>query len=471
MPIAQIPFTQLNKSADKIAAGQWNQSQYDGYWQEVLTPDGPKVLWCKRPGLTLFCNLGEPARIDGLWYWVRQDLLIAACNGKIFKITSTGTSTDITGTATMTAGNRPTFSDIYGTDIYIASGGRIGKFSTTAGAYLADADAPTTVRFLGVMNKVLVGLNDTSERFDWAEAIDPTDWAGNYANAENQPDLAKSMLVANNYLYFHGQSTTELWRDDGITFVRDPQVIQRGSAARYSVCDINGVIYWLDNTREVTRLEGYSPVIISNPELSRYLKSFSTVDDATGDYLKAEGRHFYVLSFPTEQKTLVYDIGLSQWYEWAYWDTATATYKSWKGSCIADATSWNKVLIGDRSGSNIYYVGGYDDNGDTIRTVLQSDFVDRGGAEVRKFCHSLTLTFKRSDTAATPKKMIINWRDDGQADWSNSIEADIEGSNTTENMVKLTRLGSYKKRQWRFIMSDSTQSCLLSAVENFTYGR
>jgi hypothetical protein len=58
---------------------------------------GLRFLWCKRPGLTEFCNLGEGAKVDGLHYWTRQDVLAASCNGKMFKITETGTKTDITG--------------------------------------------------------------------------------------------------------------------------------------------------------------------------------------------------------------------------------------------------------------------------------------------------------------------------------------------------------------------------------------
>jgi hypothetical protein len=62
-----------------------------------------------------------------------------------------------------------------------------------------------------------VALKDDDERFDWATASDPTDWAGEYATTEAKPDLARSMLVANQYLIFHGQNTIEPWRDDGST--------------------------------------------------------------------------------------------------------------------------------------------------------------------------------------------------------------------------------------------------------------
>jgi hypothetical protein len=110
-----------------------------------------------------------------------------------------------------------------------------------AGAYIVDAQAPTAVRFIGTINQVLVALKDDDERFDWATASDPTDWAGEYATAEAKPDLARSMLVANQYLIFHGQKTIEPWRDDGSSFVRELQgTVDIGTIARYSPTNING---------------------------------------------------------------------------------------------------------------------------------------------------------------------------------------------------------------------------------------
>jgi hypothetical protein len=159
MQYLPIPFTALDKSADKTGQSTWHQGQFDGYWQRHNTADGPKFLWTKRPGLTEFCDLGESAKVDGLHYWTRQDVLAASCNGKMFKVTETGTKTDITGTASMTAGNRAIFADVLGSNLYAASGGQIGSYpSSGTGAYIVDAQAPTAVRFIGTINQVLVAL-------------------------------------------------------------------------------------------------------------------------------------------------------------------------------------------------------------------------------------------------------------------------------------------------------------------------
>ena len=473
MPTLPIPFSPMNKSADKPSMSVFNQDMRDGYWQEYISPDGPKMIWAKRPGLTLFVNLGESSTIDGLHYWVRQQKLMCVTNHKIFKVLSTASFSDVTGTALMSAVIPVRFADVLGTTLYAANSFRIAAIPyNTNAAYIADADAPTAVRFVAPINRKLVALQDLSEFFHWSEPGDPTDWQGQTATLENQPDLGLSMFYSAGYLWFHGQSSIEVWRDDGVSFAREGQgAIQRGNIAKYSVTEINGSFYWLDQNREVCRLTGFTVGVISNPNLSRYLKSFSAVSDAQGDYLKIEGRHFYVLSFPTEGKTLVYDIGLNMWYEWGYWNAGSAQYEAWKGNCVTDATDWNKVLVGDRLSSLIYEMGGTTDNGDTIRTVITTDGVDRGQPNVNKFCHELVLQFKRADTATTPKSMTIKWRDDGSTTWQTERTEAIEAQSKTDLIVKARRLGKYRQRHWQFIMTDATQAALTGAWETFDFGK
>jgi hypothetical protein len=374
----------------------------------------------------------------------------------------------------MTALVRPTVADVSGTNLYMASSGKIGEFSTSTGAYLVDAQAPTAVRFLATINQTLVALRDNSEQFDWSDAGAPTSWTALNATNETLPDLSKAFKVANAYLYFWGQESLELWRDDGQTFVKEGQgAIQRGCLAPYSVTEVKGSFFWLDDTREVVQMQGLSVSVVSNPALTRYLRSFSTVADAKGDYLRISGKHFYVLSFPTEGKTLVYDITLSQWYEWSYWNSVTAEHDQFLANCIVEAPEWNKTLVGDRRTGKVYEISDTftSDDGDAIRTVLRTDFIDHGAPDTWKKSSKLVLVFKRADTATTPKVMLVRWRDEGTTDWSSAQEVELEAQGVTELKAEIRRLGRYKRRQWEFVISDETQAAMLSASETFDYGR
>ena len=475
MPTLPLPFTSLNKSVDKTTTTVFNQNQRDGYWQNYQSPDGPRMIWRKRPGFELFKNLSENSQIDGLHYWKRQNYTYASCNGKMYKLESDATTTDVTGTASMVKNVRPSFTDIAGTNLYAASSGKIAEYpAASTGAFISDGDAPTLVRFIAVNNQILIALRDSSSRFDWSQTGDPTSWDGEFANAEASPDITQSFKVANSYLYFPGSESIEIWRDNGVNFVREEQgAIQRGCIASYSFTEIQGAFFWLDDNREVSVLDGLSISVISNPDLTTYLRSFNSVADALGNYLKVCGKHFYILSFPTEEKTLVYDISLKQWYEWGYYNQTTAEYERWLGNDVVHASDWNKVLAGDRRSGVIYSISetATTDNGDPIRTVLRTDFIDRGRPESYKRCHELTLIFKRADTNTTPKSMQIRWRDEGKTDWNNGRTVKIQEQGRTELRVNIRRLSSYRRRQWEFIMQDETVSDLLSAEERFDFGR
>lgn len=136
-----------------------------------------------------------------------------------------------------------------------------------------------------------------------------------------------------------------------------------------------------------------------------------------------------------------------------------------------EAPEWNKTLVGDRRTGKVWEMTGTTDDGANIRTVIRTDFIDRGQSDNWKFSHDLTLIFKRADTNTTPKTMGIRWRDEGATDWSATQEVEIEAQDRTELRVQVRRLGRYKRRQWEFIMSDPTQAALLSVTERFDYGR
>jgi hypothetical protein len=81
------------------------------------------------------------------------------------------------------------------------------------------------------------------------------------------------------------------------------------------------------------------------------------------------------------------------------------------------------------------------------------------------------LTFRRADTAQSPKKMAISWRDNGETAWSATEQVEIESIGKTTTRVNLRRLGAYKSRVWRFSMTDATQAALIDAKERFEIGR
>jgi hypothetical protein len=290
---------------------------------------------------------------------------------------------------------------------------------------------------------------------------------------EAQFDLLQAVAVSDLELFLVGQKTLEVWFNDGATpFARTSQgFVQRGTIAPYSFtyCAADASFYWLDNNRHVVKLQGRTPVPVALT-MTKYLQEFSTVTDATGDYLEITGRPYYVLSFPTEGKCLALDLTRGAWCRWGYWNSSTATHDRFRGNCFCLAPGWNFALVGDRANGKIYKFGAtaYDDDGDDLVSLLRTAHYNHGTEAKRKYCNGLYVRLKRTNVVTldeTPD-LIVRYRDNGATPWKSDRTITLQQVGKTEFRGKLTRLGSYYSRQWEFSLSDPYPLCLVSVEED-----
>jgi hypothetical protein len=460
----------LNKAVEEVGLISHNAAMQDCYVDEVGGVN-------RRYGLTELCDLGTSAGVDGLFWWEAQDMVLAISNGDAFKITAAdGTKAALTMTGTDLATNvRVTWAD-FGTAIYAANGGKIKKISTTALTDMADADAPTAVTHVAFLDKYLLSL-ETNTRKIWYSAVgDPDTHEGEYFSKDAQFDNVKAMAVANLEAYLLGERTMEVWHNDGTTpFSRLGQgFVQSGNVAPYSFayCDAVSSFVWLDHERKVVYLNGRTPTALS-ATINKYIQGFTTVSDAQGDYMVLAGRPYYMLTFKTEDKTLVWDFVSQQWYEWGYWNSGTASYERWRGNCFCLAPAWNLSLVGDKSNGKIYKIlsTAFSDAGDTIRMLDRTGHIDWGYPTKRKKCVELALRIKRTQVAGGvgDVNLTVQYRDNGETTWKTERTITISTtSSDTEYRASLYQLGSYFSRQWQFIYTNQNVACaLIQAQEKF----
>lgn len=481
MEYRPIPFTSMDLSVDKPKeAAAYGQLQCDGYWKRNMSPDGPKFIWCKRPGLATWVDLSDTDDVWDLFYSQKADRIIAVLypSGQVYKVNvATGVVNEMTDGDAMDGGLRPTFAEWgSGAVLYIANGKEVTGFTlaSNTAAVIGDADCPTTVHSIGVLNNVLIAARVDSRRFDWCDAGDPDTWAGEFATCESSPGYTRCMKIADNYIWFFKTDQIEVWRDDGSTFIREQQgVIKVGTRNSGSIRYINGSFYFMDTNLDIRKLTGFNwPETISNPELAGYISTITDFDDVEGHHLKWDGKDFYILQFwgsSSNVPCLVYDIELNQWYKWGSYNTGTGARNRWpiSGICTAQNGVW---YAGDYNEGKIHTISGTLDLTSDIYSQVRTDFIDRRLPDTFKYCHELTLLFKRSSTSTTAKTMSIRYRDDGSQTWSTAITASIEQASTTELRVNVRRLGRYKRRMWEFTISDATQAALIGAWERYSVG-
>lgn len=429
----------------------------------------------RRPGLVELCDLGTSSPVDGLFWWEAEDKVLAVSNAKLFEITdNTGTFAEITITSGgFETGARASWAD-FKTAIYAANGGKIFKIPASGeAAFLSDADAPTTVTHVAFLDRYLLANETDTYKCHSSDVNAPETWSAYWVSKEAQFDLLQAIAVANLELYLVGEKTLEVWFNDGSTpFSRASQgFAQSGTIAPYSFvyCHADSTFYWLDANRQVVKLEGRTAVPVSLT-LTKYIQDLTTVTDAVGDYIEIGGRPYYILSFPTEGKTLVFDFSKGAWYRWGYWNSATATHDQFRGNSYCLAPGWNYALVGDRANGKVYRFSStdYDDDGDDLVSLVRTAHYNHGTEAKRKNCNAIFVRLKRTSVVsedATPD-LTVRYRDNGSTTWKSDRTITLQQVGGTEFRGKLTRLGSYYSRQWEFVLSDAYPLCLVSVEED-----
>ena len=468
MPTAKLPINLgANAAIDEVGLSTHGATLVDGYVDSLGIVN-------KRPGLSSLLDFGTDRPVDGIFYWDRERAVVAVSNGNIYKITdSNGTYTNVTGD-TLSVGNKVIFAN-YGSALYMANGGRIVKLGTTGTtAYLSDPDAPYDVSHVAVLDKYLIANDEDSETLYFSNVGTPDDWDGDFASAEARPDYNVALGVSDLELMLLGESTLEVWRDDGSTpFIREMQgFVQSGSVAAQSFQFCADFWMWLDENSRVVRLNGRTAEPVSNT-LNKYVQTFGSTEDAEAEFMLVGGHPFYILQFPTEDKTIAVDLQNFSWAEWAHWDLTTAMYQRYLGRCSCYAPIWGLSLVGDRQNGIVYMANDSyaDDNSSMIRTLIRTPHINHESMSRRKRSRKLTFWFKKTQdvaVASTPN-FIVRWRDNGRTMWQREINVSLDPVGQTSFRGTINRMGMYYSRQYEILMLDSTPLGLVFVEEDFDY--
>lgn len=193
--------------------------------------------------------------------------------------------------------------------------------------------------------------------------IDATDFA--YVNGEND-NVVGSLTVRDESWLFCEQSTY-IWYDTGAAdFPFEPRKSLKmffGCQAPYSIVltDKNQIL-WLgknaNGERVVIHAQGYEPIIISNEAMNSELKDYDTVEDAFAFSYQWEGHVFYLITFPTEDKSWEYDLMTKKWHQRtstlinqkpSFFDKRQGRYRA---NCFLN---WDgNLIVGDFESGNLY---------------------------------------------------------------------------------------------------------------------
>jgi hypothetical protein len=232
------------------------------------------------------------------------------------------------------------------------------------------------------------------------------------STADTYPDNLQAIVNNHNEAWLIGEYSTEIWPADGsanpMPFSR-MAVIDYGTKAPYSIAKGANTIFGLFSERNgnsgelygIGLVEGYGVKIVSPQAINTHLSKYSEVSDAWGYCYTDKGHEFYVLTFPTENATWVYDVTTNLCHERSYY--SGNPYKINRHIANAYVYAWGKHFIGSYIDGKVYEMSEsyYDDDGVPIASVRIAPPIDD---ENNIFISKLQLDAETGvgDTSVTP---------------------------------------------------------------------
>lgn len=381
-----------------------------------------------RPGLGLLHDTKTGARVDAYW-WEAKRILVMATGRKIYAKTSkTGALYDITpllSANTLPFNAKVLFSaDEYGVTM------TAGKFMLWWNGdvlqptiRVTDVNAPATISSITYLKGYTIASVPNTQTFQWA-LYGPTDdrtipppWNPLSISASASPDNIVCMGSGWEELFILGRESAQSHYASGDATIPFPAL--NGSVAETGTVNANtlqklgnGWVYFTPNY-QIVRMEGRNPRVLSQA-IDKELRRLQYFDEAEAFTVFDR---FYVLTFPQDDRTYVFDNVSQLWFRWERWDSYTVKYREFNGVSSVFAKPWGQQIVGGADGK-VYelsydYTADYDQR---IRFQLRSGFIDHGTSD-RKFSAELKMRLKRGvggiakelSEITTPASYGSNW--------------------------------------------------------------
>lgn len=302
-----------------------------------------------------------------------------------------------------------------------------------------------------------------------------------FAQKTSAPDLLATLIVKHREIWLLGQKTTEVWYNAGspsFPFASLPSTfLDQGCAAVYSVAKDGEGIYFLSrNSRgqaTLIRTKGYEGIKVSTYALEAEWAKYSTIEDAIGYTYTFGGHAFYVLTFPTADKTWVFDVGEGLWHQRGWMDSDGEIHRH-RGNCFSFA--YGKLLVGDFENGAIYSLEDevYTDSGDEAILRLRSfPHLGMDGKRVSysQFIADMEVGTQDNGTLDNPAYVFLRWSDDRGQSYGEPVPQSLGATGQFLTNIQWRRLGLARDRVFELSWSTPVKTALNGAyVEAMVLG-
>jgi hypothetical protein len=293
-----------------------------------------------------------------------------------------------------------------------------------------------------------------------------------FATNGSDPDNLVTVIVDHRELVLFGRKTMTFWfANDSANTVdfslsrRDGADSEVGCAAALSVAKLDNTVFFLGRNAYghglVYRLNQYVPQIVSNRGIEQMINTFARIDDAIAYAYQKNGHSFYVLTFPTANKTLVYDASIQD-PDMAW--SVRETYNLGRDRATCHTFAFNKHLVGDYSSGKIFEL---DENThlDGGLPIVWSRTSAHIVSDYKRIRHKeVVLNFQTGVGLENGDNPLIylTYSDDGGHSFITPRESSLGVIGQRKNRVMFSRLGQSRDRVYKVFGSAPVKTVFIS---------
>lgn len=296
------------------------------------------------------------------------------------------------------------------------------------------------------------------------------------ASKEGYPDPIACIAMVHRECWLIGQRTTEIWYDAGAADfpfqVFPGTFIEHGTVAPFSVAQSDLALFFLSQDKQgkliVLKGEMYKVNRISTHAIENEFSKYKTYTDAVGYTYQQNGHLFYVLRFPTQNTTWVYDGTAQLWHQRVSIDS--------NGNQNQNLVGFSAYAYGNVLGLN-YQTG-------QLYLIDQDNYTENGSPMIyiRSFPH-LVNDLKRvsynqfiidmevgtddgsidGSSQTNPPVVSLRWSDDRGKTYGNPVTRSLGALGQYLVNIQWRRLGLARDRVFEISWSCPTKTALQGA--------
>ena len=298
--------------------------------------------------------------------------------------------------------------------------------------------------------------------------------ASYYATKATQPDRLVAVNVKGSELWLVGQKTTEVWYNAGNATFPFAEItgtgLSVGCAAVFSIAKDQDSLYWLSRDDRgqacVVMTAGYDTKKISTFALEAAWAEYSKIDDAVAFVYQSGGHTFYQITFPTANKTWVFDRTIGLWHQRAWMDDSGDLHRH---RAQVFAYAYGTLVVGDFENGKLYRLDNqaYTDDGKAILRLRSFPHLGDDGKRIVYHAFMADMEVGRGDPNLSP---IVNlrWSDTRGVSWGQPIQQTAGKAGEFLTAITWRRLGLARDRVFELSWSFPYKTALNGAYVDFT---